>query len=383
MNSIFIRNKTEQHWVEKARQLAEEFKVTSTEHDCNATFPFDHFARLKEEGFTKLTVKAEYGGSGFTLYPFLLVQEELAKGDGATALCLGWHNGLFLQLKETEKWEPAVFERLSKEAAQKGFLLNSAATEPKTGSPARGGRPETEAKRTKDGWIITGRKTFTSLAPALDYFIVTAWIQEKNAIGEFLIPKEAKGLVIKETWDTLGMRSTRSDDLILNQVLVSNEAFVSLKGMGKNVPQAWLLHIPAVYLGIAQAARDYAVQFATEYQPNSLPHPISEVPEVRRKVALMDLQLMNARHFLYHVASLWDSQDEVRLELGPTLMAVKTAVTNAAIEVVDLAMRVVGGHSLSKNAPLEKYYRDVRAGLHNPPSDDITYKVLGDQALNK
>ena len=381
MNSLFIRNETEQHWVEKAKQLAEEFKVTSIEHDRNGTFPFDHFTRLKEEGFTKLTVKAEFGGEDFKLYPFLLVQEEIAKGDGATALCLGWHNGLFLQLKETEKWDPSLFERISKEAAQKGILLNSAATEPKTGSPARGGKPETEARKTKDGWLISGRKTFTSLAPALDYFIVTAWIEEKNTVGEFLIPKEADGLVIEETWDTLGMRSTRSDDLLLNQVLVASDALVSLKGMGKSVPQAWLLHIPAVYLGIAQAARDYAVQFAKDYQPNSLPHPISEVPEVRRKVALMDLQLMNTRHFMYHAASIWDSQREERLELGPALMAVKTAVTNTAIEVVDLAMRVVGGQSLSKHAPLERYYRDVRAGLHNPPSDDITYKVLGDQAF--
>nr|WP_245855830.1 acyl-CoA dehydrogenase family protein [Bacillus oleivorans] len=383
MQPLFIRNETEQFWVEKAKRLAEEFKETAIEHDRSATFPFDHFTRLKEEGFTKLTVMEEYGGVNFSLYPFLLVQEEIAKGDGATALCLGWQNGLFLQLKETQKWEPDKFEWISRVAVQKGILLNSAATEPKTGSPARGGKPETEAKQTNEGWVISGRKTFTSLAPALDYFIVTAWIEEKNTIGEFLIAKESEGLKIEETWDSLGMRSTRSDDLILDHVLVSHDAMVSLKGTAKSIPQAWLLHIPAVYLGIAQAARDYAVQFAKDYQPNSMPHPISEVPEVRRKVAQMDLQLMNARHFMYHVASLWDTNGTARLELGPALMAVKTAVTNAAIEVVDLAMRVVGGHSLSKSAPLEKYYRDVRAGLHNPPSDDITYKVLGDQAFDK
>lgn len=383
MKNLFIRNGKEKYWVQKAQELASEFKKTASIHDVEGSFPFDHFSMLKDAGITALTVQKEFGGQGLPLYSFLLVQEEIAKGDGATALCLGWHNGTFIQLNETEKWTPAMLETISREAVEKGILINSAATEPKTGSPARGGKPETEAKRVNGNWVISGRKTFTSLAPALDYYIVTAWIEEKQGIGEFLIPKEADGLRIEETWNTLGMRSTRSDDLILEQVKVPAEYLVSMKGEAKKkLPQAWLLHIPACYLGIASAARDFAVEFAKEYQPNSLSHPISEIPEIRRKVALMDVELMKSRHFLYHVASLWEDSEK-RNELGPTLMAVKTEVTNSAMNVVDLAMRIVGGHSLSRGNPLERYYRDVRAGLHNPPSDDITYKVLGDMGFRE
>ncbi|KZZ83122.1 MULTISPECIES: acyl-CoA dehydrogenase family protein [Bacillaceae] len=384
LETQFIRNEAEKQLFIKAKNLSEKFFERAEKHDREATFPFDNFADLKNEGFLSLTIPESHGGQGISLYTFLLLQEKLAEGDAATALSAGWHLGLFLSLRETGKWDPALFKKITREVIDSGKLVNSAASEAKTGSPARGGKPETTAVKKGDRWLISGRKIFASLAPILDYFIVTATIAETGDIGEFLVPREAAGVRIEETWDTMGMRGTRSDDLILDEVVLDASALIANRSKpAKPMAQGWLLHIPACYLGIAIAARNEAVRFARNYHPNSLPHPIMEVPEVRRKVAEMDIKLLTARQLMYATAEKWDTKPDERSELQTELAAAKYTATNIAIEVVDLAMRIEGGQSLFRNKPLERFYRDVRAGLHNPPSDDITVKIMADRAFSE
>jgi alkylation response protein AidB-like acyl-CoA dehydrogenase len=135
-------------------------------------------------------------------------------------------------------------------------------------------------------------------------------------------------------------------------------------------------------MGTAIAARDYAVAFATEYSPNSIEGTISELPNVQRLVGEMELELMQARHFMYGVASKWDETSD-RAALAGELAAVKHVVTNSACTVVDKAMRIVGARSLQRSNPLQRYYRDVRAGLHNPPMDDMTIVNLAKQAFTR
>ncbi|BBW96196.1 hypothetical protein GsuE55_10290 [Geobacillus subterraneus] len=135
-------------------------------------------------------------------------------------------------------------------------------------------------------------------------------------------------------------------------------------------------------LGIAIAARNEALRFAQTYRPNTLSRPIATTPEVQRKIADMEWQLIHAHHFLYAVADLWDRYPEKRTEMKEELAAVKLVATNTALEVVDGAMRIVGGQSLFADSPLGRYYRDVRAGLHNPPADDLTLAWLAKRALS-
>lgn len=383
LDEQFIKTSNQEKWLAKTDKLSKVFAKRADYYDRNGAFPFENFDVLKKEGYLHLTIPKEYGGHGASLYDFLLVQEKIAQGDAATALSLGWHLGLMMHLYVTQKWEQETYTRVCQDVILNKTLINSAATEPNSGSPARGGKPETLAIKKDGNWVINGKKIFTSLAPALDYFIVPATIKETGEIGDFLIPRKTDGVMIEETWDTVGMRGTRSDDLILTDVHLPDNALVERKEK-KDRPsaQGWLLHIPACYIGIAVAARNEAVSFAKNYQPTSLPHPIKEVPEVRRKVAEMDIKLTTARTLLYTTAEKWDdmSQDE-RGKLAYDLAITKTIVTNTAVEIVDLAMRIVGGQSLYYSNPLQRYYRDVRAGLHNPPSDDITYKILGDRAF--
>ncbi|WP_282142104.1 acyl-CoA dehydrogenase family protein [Cytobacillus oceanisediminis] len=362
-------------------KLSETFLSRAGKNDEEGLFPFENIKELKESGYTSLTVPRRYGGKEISLSEFLCLQEKIAEGDGSTALSIGWHMGIIKSLGEKNNWDESVFRALCEEV-KKGALMNNCATEPQTGSPTRGGKPITSARKEEGFWIINGRKSFTTMAPVLDYFNVSATIEESGEIGNFLIPRSSEGLEIEETWDSIAMRGTGSHDLLLKNVRVKQDALVELFQPGKKGAAGWLLHIPACYLGIAQAAQDYAITFAKNYSPNSISGAIIDLPNVQQKIGEMELELMRARHFLYSVAKKWDeANDEARSRMQPELGAVKLAVTNAAIAVVDLAMRVAGARSLSAKNPLQRYYRDVRAGLHNPPMDDMTILALAKKAI--
>src|SRR5699024_2059536 len=171
---------------------------------------------------------------------------------------------------------------------------------------------------------------------------------------------------------SIAMRATGSHDLILKDVRVSGKDLVSYRTPGKKSPAGWLLHVPATYIGIARAAQDTAVKFAKSYSPNSIEGTISELPNVQEKLGRIEMFLLEAEHFMYSIARKWDeASDNARMQMGSELGDAKTSVVNKSVEIVDLAMRVVGAKSLSEDNELQRYYRNVRAGLHNPPMDDM------------
>ncbi|MDQ0197770.1 acyl-CoA dehydrogenase family protein [Neobacillus ginsengisoli] len=362
--------------------LSKQFLSRAHKIDIEGSFPFANIQDLKNSGYTGLTVPKKFGGREISLYELVRLQEKIAEGDGATALSIGWHMGIIMNLGEKETWKEPVFKKLCEEVIR-GALINSAATEPKTGSPTRGGLPETTAEKRGTDWVINGRKTFTTMSPVLDFFIISASIKGENRqVGNFLIPRSAKGLEIEETWDSIALRGTGSHDLILKNVAVSEENFVEQLGQEKKSVNGWLLHIPACYLGIAKAAKNHAIRFAREYSPNSIDGAIIDLPNIKQKIGEIELKIMQAEYFLYGVAKQWDiSGAQEREKMGPSLGAAKFTVTNGAIDVVDLAMRIVGARSLSLKNPLQRYYRDVRAGLHNPPMDDMTIQLLANHAI--
>ncbi|MBT2656200.1 acyl-CoA/acyl-ACP dehydrogenase [Bacillus sp. ISL-18] len=377
----FPQTETLEGRLELMKSLSKRFLTRAHQVDIEGSFPFDNIEDLKNTGYTTLTVPSRYGGKEISLYELIRLQEMIAQGDGATALSIGWHMGIIMNLHEKQSWSESLFKFLC-EKVNNGALINSAQTEPKTGSPTRGGRPETNAVKTDQGWVITGRKTFTTMAPVLDYFIVNATIKETNEMANFLIPRETKGVKIEETWDSIALRGTGSHDLILEEVIIPEEYLVEIPNAKGRKANGWLLHIPACYLGIAKAAQRYALQFASEYSPNSIIGTIVDLPNVRQKIGEMELKIIQAESFLYSIAKHWDSAAENERErMLPRLGAVKLTVTNAAISIVDLAMRIVGAKSLSLQNPLQRYYRDVRAGLHNPPMDDMTIELLAKESI--
>lgn len=378
--TLFVKTKIQSDWLEKLLPLEEAFKSHSREIDEQSKFPSENVQALVDIGYTKLTLPKAYGGEGISVTEMIFLQETIASFDGATGLTIGWHQGVVGELYEKKLWNETVLKSFAEEILD-GALVNRVASEIQTGSPTRGGRPSTSAVKKDGKWLISGTKSYATMSPALTHILITAWVEEKERICVFLIDKKAQGVAIQENWEVMSMRGTASHDLVLNNVEVAEEHLVEINdGPRGDSLNGWILHIPACYLGIAQAARDYAVQFATQHSPNSLNGPISQLPNVQRLIGEMDIELMKARHFLYSVAEAYDDESR-RNKLTNELGVAKHIVTNSAINIVDQAMRLVGAKSLQLSNPLQRYYRDVRAGLHNPPMDDMTISKLAQAAI--
>lgn len=376
--------KTMEERLERLRQVAKNFAKRARKHDEENTFPFENIEDLKAINYPAVTIPKKYGGLGISLEEMLRMQQIIAEYDGSTALSIGWHVGISKHLGETEIWEEEKYRAFAEDVIATGALINNSATEPATGSPTRGGRPETTATKTKNGWVINGRKSFTTLAPVLDYFVVNASIADTEDVGHFLVHRSREGVSIEETWNMVAMRATGSHDLILKNVHIDESDFVQQIVPGPPSAQGWYLHIPACYLGIATAAAKEALQFATTYSPSSIKGTISEIPAVKQKIGEIQLKLFENEAVLYTVAKKWDEATvEVRQTMQAELGAAKLSVVNRSLEIVDLAMRIVGAKSLSLDNPLQRYYRDVRAGLHNPPMDDMTIMALANKVLTQ
>lgn len=369
--------------LDAVKAIAKAFKDRAYQHDVAGTFPLENYADLRAANFPALTIPKSLGGAGISLEEMLRLQSEIAKQDGSTGLAIGWHMGISKHLGESNNWAPELYLEFAKDVLAKGALINNAASEPATGSPTRGGRPETTAVKTDKGWILNGRKTFTTLSPVLDYFAVSAGIDGSDQVASFLVKKELAGVSIEETWDSIAMSATGSHDLILKDVEIRAEDLAQYLTPGKKDPQGWLLHIPAVYFGIAKGAFEEAVHFANSYSSNAMNGgTVGQFPTVQQKIGQIRVKLMEMEYFLFGVARKWDISDaDIRIEMGSELSAVKVAIVNQALEVVDLAMRIVGARSLSQKHPLSRAYRDVRAGLHNPPMEDMVYTNLAKGVL--
>jgi len=386
-------------WPARARELAPRFNRRAARHDREGSFPFENFVELVNGGFARLTVPRSYGGYEVSLTTFLRVQEELAAGDGSTALAFNMHLIRFGSEREGHTYPQAWFDQLCREAVEHGWLCNTAATEEGLGSPAGGGVPETTAVESEGGWLLNGHKTFTTMAPLLHSFIVMAAIPqegtERPAIGNFMVYRDDPGFRVEETWDALGMRATGSHDIVLENARLAPDRLMTRRNPGSADPRGisgfvWFaLGISATTIGVARAARDYAVGYARERTPNTN-RTIKEYPGVRTRIAHIDILLQRSRALVFDAAAAWESradpQPPARLPgMSPAdrVAVAKVETLNACIEAVDLAMRVVGGVSLQKKRPIERYYRDVRAALHNPPLEDRALEQLARSALDE
>lgn len=380
----YPRTERQATFMAMADALAAEAAMRAELHDRENSFPFATFQALQRVGYLALTVPEEHGGHGANPLEVALAQERLARGDGAVALAATMHLGYVGMQAQTRSWPAALFARLCREVVAEGALINTAASEPDLGSPSRGGLPSTRAVRTAAGWRLNGRKSWTSLAPALRYFVVLAAVYDggEPQRGSFLVPSTTPGLRIEETWDNLGMRATASHDLVLEEVELPESALLPDEGARlAGEPRIWGIVTGAVYTGVAAAARDFAVQYARERQPNGISGPIAELQTVQHRVAEIELLLLQSRAVLYQTAELWLAHPEQHEALAWQLAAAKYLATNNAIKVTDLALRVVGAAGLSRTIPLERYFRDVRAGLGHPPMDDVALTQIGRAAL--
>ena len=383
----WIRTEEDRELVKWTGELATLLATRAEAYDREGTFVHEQIDLLTQAGYASLTVPKEFGGRGCNLRQLLLAQERLAEGDASTALVMGWHLGITLSLAATHAWPDDTYRAFCEEAVAGRAMINACGSEPETGSPSRGGRPTTTAKRVPGGFSINGRKTWATGSPIITHILVTATIADEDSVGEFLVHGGSTGLSVEESWNSMSMRGTGSHTLVLDNVFVPDERLLDTMASGRKSKRGsdgggWLLHIPATYLGIANAARRFTLDFANTYAPNSLGRPIATAPHVREKVGQMEVERTTARTLLFATAMRYDEAPLAdRMEMRADLGLAKYVATNAAVRIVDLAMRIAGGQSILRSLPLERYYRDVRAGLHNPPMDDMTLAMLADSAL--
>lgn len=385
----YPRTARQQEFVALAQRLAEQIAPRAADSDHAGAIPVDSYRDLIAAGYHTLTVPAEYGGRGADMLEFVLAQNALARGDEATALGINMHLMSVANASRSSAWPRPLYERVMREVIEDGALINSAAAEPEMGSPAGGGRPLTTATPAEGGWRINGHKTFTSLSSLLRYFIVLATIGELEdggiEVGQFLV-RNGSGVRIVPTWDVMGMRSTASDDIILEDAFVPDADLINRRRLGAPTGPApggayFALGVGGVYLAIGESARDHAVDFARNRAPTGLGKPIGTIQSIQHRVARMDILLMTARELLFGAAQDWAEFPTDRGALGPKVAAAKFTATNNAIEVVDLAARIEGAVALFRSNPLERYYRNVRAGLSHPPIDDRALDQIARAAL--
>ena len=376
--------------LEKSQKIANYISPTSLKHDRDGSFPHEHFQFMREIGYLGAAVPESYGGPGYGLTDILFAQFEIGTGDGSTALAVGMHHMVVGTEAIARKWPDSTRRRVFSEVVSNGALMNNIASEPDLGSPQGGGRPSTTlTPNSEGGWDLKGRKTWSTLAPELTYAITFAAVEDGTGDTARILQKmDAKGVFIEDTWDSMSMRSTGSHDIIYKSVKVTDDDFL-FRSNGKSAiadpigGSAWFpLMTSAANLGVANAARNYAINFAVNRKPTGASEPISKIPHVRDQIGRMESKLILSKRALFSFSEDWEKYPESQQELFREIGAIKTKSIDSAIEITDLAMKIVGGVGLEKSRPLERYFRDVRSGLFNPPIEGRALEQLAATVLD-
>ncbi|MFC4454136.1 acyl-CoA dehydrogenase family protein [Deinococcus sonorensis] len=363
-------------------RLAEVFAAQAAHADRNGRLSEAGVQALRESGYPALTVPQRLGGLGASLYEFAVQQERLGRADASLALVAAMNAHLLGSLGEQGGLPEPLYAELARASVQRGALSNSLASEPELGSPSRGGLPATRAEPVPGGWRVTGRKTWSTGSSALDYLVVTA-ATPADEVWRFVIPADREGVRVLPTWEgSLALRGSASDDVQLDRVWVPDSHAVRPAAPNPLGGGWFWTAVAATYLGVGQAALDALVTYAHQRVPTALGAPIATLPRIQQTVGQMQLTLLGARSVLHAATQGWAGAPQERERLLPQLAGAKLLCTNAAVQVTDLALRAAGGAALTAALPLERLFRDARAGLTHPPGDDQGHTLLGRAALN-
>ncbi len=355
----------------------ENFAPRTFEHDVEASFPTENYNDLRDNGFLKLCVPKAYGGLGADVFTYALVAAEIGKHCGSTALTFNMHTSAMLwmnymvdmeTLTEEEQAEFACLrEKQFQRAVEEGAIFSQPISE---GGINWTSKPiATNCRKVDDGFVINGRKKFASLAGNCDYYCIlcTEHFEGKEPSHEdtmiFSVHKDTPGVSIVGDWNPLGMRGTVSRDLILEDVFVSDDERMMPRG-AFNKTLAYWPHMYALlsptYMGVAQGAYDFTVQYLKGELPGQYPVDRRVYPTKRMAVARMYIMLMQTRTLWYQAmkeAKAFPSKEEVL-----RLYAAMYIVMENANAIAALAIRTCGGQSMLKTLPLERMYRDSRCG---------------------
>ncbi|WP_426168911.1 acyl-CoA dehydrogenase family protein [Sandarakinorhabdus sp. DWP1-3-1] len=360
-------------------ELAAAFAATAADVDASGRLPAENFERLHAAGLIGLTAPTEVGGGGADLATALKVVHAVARGEPATALILVM---TYLHLNGFNRGPlEGVRRRVAEDSVRNGALINAFRVEPELGTPARGGVPATTARRDGDRWLISGRKIFSTGVPVLSWFNVWAVTDEPEPrVGAFLVHRSAPGWRVQETWDHLGLRASASHDVIFEATPTPLDHATGLTPIGAPPPPidasflTWSAVLTAgIYDAVAQAARDWFVEWAATRIPANLGAPLSTLPRYQEAVGAADALLLANRALLAAGA-----RGEASL---PETSLIKYNVTENAIKVVEGLVALSGNPGLSRHNPLQRHLRDVLCGRVHTPQGDVALGAAGRAAF--
>ncbi|WP_149538934.1 acyl-CoA dehydrogenase family protein [Siccirubricoccus phaeus] len=353
-------------------------------HDREGTVPRNSLALLHQAGLAALTVPAALGGGGAGLRLAGQVIARVGAACPATALILAMQYLKQAALARSPAWPEHLQRLVGREAVEEGALINALRVEPELGSPTRGGLPATTARRSATGWVISGRKRYATGIGALRWLEVFGRTAEPEPrVGIFLVPAGAPGLRVVETWNHLGLRGSGSHDLVLEEVEIPEDHAIGLAPPGGPVldplQAVWnAVLVPAVYTGVARAARDWIVSFLRTRVPGSLGAPLATLPRVQEAVGGIEALLAANARIAEAVALATDAgAPPPAAEAG----VLKAVLVENAVRAVEAATLLAGNHAHDRAFPLERHWRDVQCGRVHAPTADAAHLAAGRAAL--
>jgi alkylation response protein AidB-like acyl-CoA dehydrogenase len=362
---------THSDWLERAERVAAEIAGCAADHDRDDSFVEEGFAALKREELFAALVPAEFGGGGASTATVCEAIRVIARACSSTALAFSMHSHVVAVAAWRHKYMGAPTDGLLKRVASEDLVMVSSG-----GGDwlASGGK----AEKVEGGFRVTARKPFASGSAMGDLLNTSALYDDPEAgptVLHFAVPLTAEGVRIEPTWQVLGMRGTGSNDVVLDDVFMPDAAIAGRRPAGEwhmlfhVISKIAFAFIYSAYLGVAEAARDLAVEAAGKRPPNPLAAQLAGEMEN----AMMVARLANAEA----IAIAEDA------EPGPqttsAAMQCRQLTGQYAIATVEKALELAGGSAFYRRNTLERLFRDVQAARFHPlqekPQLDLTGRV--------
>jgi alkylation response protein AidB-like acyl-CoA dehydrogenase len=313
---------------------------------------------------------------------YIGVIRTIAQGCASTAMTLHMHSTVmrFIDALGTEAQKKHWFA----DVVDHGRLFGSWGSEPAV-SLSRTFLMETAVRADGDGWVVDGVKHFCTMALGASHYLIWCALDGEADMGKALlqviVPADTPGIATDGKWDTLGMRATFSPSVTFTGVRVPADGMLGDPGASLRVGviESFALGYAAVYLGIAESALAFAMDYAKKriVKPENI--AVAMDPTVQRHVGELAAHLDAAALVLVDSASRWDATDLV--ERGSLANRAKYLATEIGLQVTSKVIQVVGGRGAYKDYPAERAFRDLRTCTLMPPTVDRMLEAIGKSAL--
>jgi alkylation response protein AidB-like acyl-CoA dehydrogenase len=380
---VTVLGPSQQAVVDRVDRLTRErIAPRAAEYDVAGANPVDSWRELWRDGFLAAAVPRAYGGLGLDPPTYIAGIRAVARGCANTAMTVHMHSTVlqFIGALATEAQKRKYFA----EVVEHGRLFGSWGSEPAV-SLSRTFLMETVIRPAGDGYVIDGVKHFCTMALGASYYMVWCALDGgadmSKVLLQALVPATAVGLTTDGKWNTLGMRATFSPSVTFTNVRVAGDAALGDPGaaLSVGVVEGFALGYAAIYLGVAEAALGFALDYARTRVVKPENVPVSHDPAVQRHVGELAAHLDAALLVLADAAARWEAADVA----GRGLLAnkAKYLATEVALMVTSTVIQIVGGRGAYKDYPAERAFRDVRTATLMPPTVDRMLEAIGKSAL--